>query len=146
MRGEIGLGCVHGFLSGWAVWVVSWRSMRPPFLKSRRTGKSLPPSDVGLLESTTPSNGHWSTFRCPSERFLMPIRNFSDGHQNPVRWASEFHRIPAYHRTGLPLGREPSAFVDPLDLTIFPHFPVQVPSRPFSPYYGIIDTQACCRP
>ena len=52
----------------------------------------LPPSDFGPLEATGPSNGHWSTFLRALEYLLMPIRNFSDGHQNSVRWASEFRR------------------------------------------------------
>ena len=60
-------------------------------------GKALHPSDFGPLGADVLSNGHWSPFLRALEYLLMPIRNFSDGHRNSVRWASEFCRVGNNH-------------------------------------------------
>ena len=81
-------------------------------LSLRRRGKSV--TSIGFRSVRGGSPVSWAL-----ESFPMPIGAFSDAHQKFFRRASEFHRLPACHRTGLPLVYEPSAFADPFGFTIF---------------------------
>ncbi len=81
----------------WLVRGAGHSSMGAPLRKSRRDAKALPQSDSVPMPGSGPSNAHWSTFLRALEYFLMPIRNFSDGHRNSVRRASEIRREELNH-------------------------------------------------